>query len=182
AAIAERVGTKIVSSVDPRLAYQHAELALMQPLALAAEMPTAAAAEVPEEPSPSPLAPFTDALEWLGLAEIFRPTLALAAESVGNRPTPGTQPRSFLIENTNCFLRLYPQPKDGIMTAMISDDKFTVTRSFDGYHLAKAGTTAPLATFADGRLRFQANLEDLKDGLALLTHDLRSVRTSPIET
>ena len=180
AALAERVGTKIVSSSDPRLAYQRAVLALMQPLALAAEMP--AAAEAPEEPDPSPYTPFSDALAWLGLAEIFRPSLALAAESVVNRLTPGTQPRSFLIENTNCFLRLYPQPKDGIMTAMISDDKFTVTRSFDGYHIAKAGTAAQLATFAEGRLRFQANPEDLKDGLVLLTHDLRSVRTSPIET
>ena len=180
ATLAERVGTKIVSSSDPRLAYQRSELVLLQPLALAAEMP--AAAEAPEEPDPSLRSSFSDALAWLGLAEIFRPSLALAAESVVDRLTPGTQPRSFRIENTNCFLRFYPQPKDGIMTVMISDDKFTVTRSFDGYHIANAGTAAQLATFAEGRLRFQANPEDLKDGLVLLTHDLRSVRTSPIET
>jgi hypothetical protein len=180
AALAERVGTKIASSSDPRIAYQRAELALMQPLALAAE--GAAAVEAGEEPDPSPLKPFNDVLAWLGLADIFQPSLALAAESVVNRLTPSTEPRSFLIESANCLLRFYPQPQDGIMTVIISDDKFAVTRSFDGYHIAKAGTTTPLATFTEGRLRFHANPEDLQDGLVLLTHDFRSVRTSPIET
>jgi len=166
--LAQRVGTKITSESDPRIAYQLAEIALLEPLARAAELP---AVETHEAPAPFPAkhsAPFftqiLDLSAWLALLTNAQATLSAASIGTSSHP----ENLELLVENPSATLAIYPSTKDASATLAVFDGSGEISTSLDGCQVISRSGEPISPPIANGMALCKIDAEALQGGISLI--------------